>query len=187
MSRIGKKPIAIPDKVKVAVNQRKVTVEGPAGKLEQSFPAGVAIAVDEKAKVVTITREGDLKKVRAFHGMTRALINNMVNGVKTPFSKTLEIHGTGYQAETKGTVLELDIGFTNKVKMDVPKGIEVKVDGKARPVVVVISGADKQVVGQFSAEIRAIRPPSPYGENKGIRYRGEVIRKKAGKAFGEKK
>ena len=184
MSRIGKKPIEIPAGVKVNVAKRKVSVEGPGGKLEHEFPYGVAIAVE--GNVVKITRETDKKEHRAFHGMTRALIGNMVKGVKTPFEKVLEIHGTGYAADLKGQVLELDIGFTNKVNMKLPKGIEIKID-KQRPVVVRVLGADKQAVGQFSAEIRAIRPPSPYGENKGIRYRGEVIRKKAGKAFGEKK
>jgi large subunit ribosomal protein L6 len=184
MSRIGKKPVEIPSGVKVNVAQRKVTVEGPSGKLEHTFPYGVKIAVE--GNLVKVDREGDLKQHRAFHGMTRALIGNMVKGVKTPFEKVLEIHGTGYQADTKGQVLELDIGFTNKVNLKIPKGLEVKID-KQRPVVVRVLGADKQAVGQFSAEIRKIRPPSPYGENKGIRYRGETIRKKAGKAFGEKK
>lgn len=184
MSRIGKKPVEIPAGVKVSVAQRKVTVEGPSGKLEHTFPVGVAIAVD--GNKVNVTREGETKQHRAFHGMTRALINNMVQGVKTPFEKVLEIHGTGYAADVKGQELELDIGFSNKVKLKIPKGIEIKVD-KQRPVVVRVIGADKQAVGQLAAEIRKIRPPSPYGENKGIRYRGEVIRKKAGKAFGEKK
>lgn len=184
MSRIGKKPVEIPAGVKVNVAQRKVTVEGPSGKLEHTFPFGVAIAIE--GNKVNITRSSDSKQHRAFHGMTRALISNMVTGVKTPFEKILEIHGTGYNADLKGPDLELDIGFSNKVKIRVPKGIEVKID-KQRPVVVRVLGADKQAVGQLCAEIRKIRPPSPYGENKGIRYRGESIRKKAGKAFGEKK
>lgn len=184
MSRIGKKPIEIPAGVKINVAQRKVQVEGPSGKLEHTFPYGVAIAVE--GNLVKISRTSDSKEHRAFHGMTRALISNMVNGCKTPFEKILEIHGTGYQADVKGQKLELDIGFSNKINIDIPKGIEIKID-KQRPVVVRVLGADKQTVGQLSAEIRAIRPPSPYGENKGIRYRGESIRKKAGKAFGEKK
>lgn len=184
MSRIGKKPVAIPAGVKVAVAQRKVSVEGPAGKLEHTFPYGVKIAVE--GSNVNVAREGDSKETRAFHGLTRALINNMVNGVKTPFEKILEVHGTGFAASVAGKNLELEVGFTNKIVMEIPKGLEVKID-KQKPVVLRIIGADKQAVGQLSAEIRKIRPPSPYGDNKGIRYRDEVIRKKAGKAFGEKK
>ena len=184
MSRIGKKPVAIPAGVKVAVAQRKVSVEGPAGKLEHTFPFGVKIAVE--GSTVHIAREGDSKETRAFHGLTRALINNMVTGVKTPFEKILEVHGTGFAAAVAGKNLELEVGFTNKIVMEIPKGLEVKID-KQKPVVLRIIGADKQAVGQLSAEIRKIRPPSPYGDNKGIRYRDEVIRKKAGKAFGEKK
>lgn len=184
MSRIGKKPVAIPAGVKVAVAQRKVSVEGPAGKLEHTFPYGVKIAVE--GSNVNVAREGDSKETRAFHGLTRALINNMVTGVKTPFEKILEVHGTGFAANVAGKNLELEVGFTNKIVMEIPKGLEVKID-KQKPVVLRIIGADKQAVGQLSAEIRKIRPPSPYGDNKGIRYRDEVIRKKAGKAFGEKK
>jgi large subunit ribosomal protein L6 len=184
MSRIGKKPVAIPAGVKVAVAQRKVSVEGPAGKLEHTFPFGVKIAVE--GSNVSIAREGDSKETRAYHGLTRALINNMVTGVKTPFEKILEVHGTGFAAAVAGKNLELEVGFTNKIVMEIPKGLEVKID-KQKPVVLRIIGADKQAVGQLSAEIRKIRPPSPYGDNKGIRYRDEVIRKKAGKAFGEKK
>lgn len=184
MSRIGKKPVSIPAGVKVNVAQRKVTVEGPAGRLEHTFPLGVGIAVE--GSTVTITRERDSKEARAFHGLTRALINNMVNGAKAPFEKILEIHGTGFNASVAGKDLELELGFTNKIKMPIPKGLEVKVD-KAKPIVVRVLGADKQAVGQLAAEIRKLRAPSPYGENKGVRYRGEVIRKKAGKAFGEKK
>ena len=184
MSRIGKKPVAIPAGVKVVVAQRKVSVEGPAGKLEHTFPFGVKIAVE--GSNVSIAREGDSKETRAYHGLTRALINNMVTGVKTPFEKILEVHGTGFAAAVAGKNLELEVGFTNKIVMEIPKGLEVKID-KQKPVVLRIIGADKQAVGQLSAEIRKIRPPSPYGDNKGIRYRDEVIRKKAGKAFGEKK
>jgi len=184
MSRIGKKPVAIPAGVKVAVAQRKVSVEGPAGKLEHTFPFGVKIAVE--GSNVNIAREGDSKETRAYHGLTRALINNMVTGVKTPFEKILEVHGTGFAAAVTGKNLELEVGFTNKIVMEIPKGLEVKID-KQKPVVLRIIGADKQAVGQLSAEIRKVRPPSPYGDNKGIRYRNEVIRKKAGKAFGEKK
>jgi large subunit ribosomal protein L6 len=120
------------------------------------------------------------------HGTTRSLLSNMINGVKTPFEKILEIHGTGYSAVVSGQTLELDIGFSNKIKVDIPQGVEVKPQ-KGRPIIVKVIGADRQAVGQLSAVIRSKRPPSPYGDNKGIRYQGEQIRKKAGKAFGDKK
>lgn len=184
MSRIGKQPIPVPRGVKIDVQGRRVRVEGPKGQLEHTFPTGVEIQLDNG--VVHVTRQGDEKRLRAFHGMTRALIANMVAGVAKPFEKVLEIHGTGYSANPQGQKLELDIGFSNKVQVEVPSGLDVKAD-KGRPVVLTISGADKAAVGQLAANIRALRPPSPYGDNKGIRYRGEVIRKKAGKAFGDKK
>lgn len=185
MSRIGKKPITVPAGVTVAVAGRKVTVKGPKGQNEHTFPEGVNIAV--AGNQVSVTRDSDEKEHRAFHGMTRALIANMVQGVKEPWSKTLEIHGTGYRASIAGKDLELDVGFSNKVRLPIPAGLEVKADEKARPVIVTITGVDKQRVGQLAAEIRKIRPPTPYSDNKGVRYRGETIRKKAGKAFGEKK
>lgn len=185
MSRIGNKPVTIPKGVKVSVEQgRTVQVEGPKGTLAHTFPDGVSVALE--GETLTITRASDSKRHRAFHGMTRALVHNMVHGVHTPFEKVLEIHGTGYTATVSGNELELDIGFTNKVKVKIPAGITVTAD-KGRPVVVKVSGADKQAVGQLCAVIRAKRPPTPYGDNKGIRYRGEAMRKKAGKAFGDKK
>ena len=184
MSRIGKQPVVIPDKVKVTIDGRTVTAEGPKGTLKQSFPYGVSITVE--GKTLTVTRESDTKQHRAFHGMTRAIVSNMVKGVHTPWTKTLEIHGTGYSAVSSGNSLELDIGFSNKIKVAVPDGIEIKIE-KGRPVVMHLIGADKQAIGQLAAVIRSKRPPSPYGDNKGIRYRGEFIRKKAGKAFGDKK
>jgi len=184
MSRIGKKPVRLPKGVKVSVDGRHVKVEGPVGTLEHTFPDGIGIAVD--GDTITVTRAGESKQQRAFHGMTRALIANMVEGSAAPFEKILEIHGTGYSAVVSGSELELDIGFSNKVKIAIPSGLKVEPQ-KGRPVVVKINGADKQAVGQLAAVIRSKRPPSPYGDNKGIRYRGESIRKKAGKAFGDKK
>lgn len=184
MSRIGKKPIAVPTGVTVTVDKRKVAVKGPKGQLEHTFPEGVNIKLE--GNTVTVTRDSDQKEHRAFHGMARALISNMVTGVKEPWVKVLEIHGTGFRASA-GRELELDLGFSNKVKVAIPTGLDVKVDDKARPVVVTITGCDKQRVGQLAAEVRKVRPPTPYSDNKGVRYRGEVIRKKAGKAFGEKK
>ncbi len=185
MSRIGLKPIEIPSGVKVNINKRQVTVEGPKGNLEHTFPAGVDFTLE--GTTLKVQRTSDLKKHRAFHGMARALIANMVQGVKTPWTKVLEIHGTGFNAIVQGQELELDIGFTNKPRVKIPDGLEVKAN-KGRPAIVTITGPNKQAVGQLAAVIRAKRPPSPYGgDNKGIRYQGEVIRKKAGKAFGDKK
>jgi large subunit ribosomal protein L6 len=185
MSRIGLKPVEIPSGVKVNVSQRHVTVEGPKGNLSHTFPAGVDFQLE--GNILKVSRASDTKQHRAFHGMARALIANMVRGVKTPWEKVLEIHGTGFNATVQGQELELEIGFTNKPRIRIPDGLEVKAQ-KGRPAVVTIIGADKQAVGQLAAVIRSKRPPSPYGsDNKGIRYRGEVIRKKAGKAFGDKK
>jgi large subunit ribosomal protein L6 len=184
MSRIGKKPISVPSGVTVTVNGGNVQVKGPKGELSHTFPAGVGIAVENNT--VTVTRDSDLKFHRALHGTARALVSNMVAGVKEPFEKILEIHGTGYSAVVSGQTLELDIGFSNKIQIEIPMGVEVK-PVKGRPIVVKVSGPDKQKVGQLCATIRSKRPPSPYGDNKGIRYRGETIRKKAGKAFGDKK
>jgi len=184
MSRIGHKPIAVPSGVNVAVDGRRVSVDGPKGSLAHTFPYGVEIALD--GSTLEVSRVDDKKESRAFHGMTRALLANMVAGVKEPFVKSLEIVGTGFQATVAGDELELDIGFSNKVHVPIPPGLEIEVK-KGRPIEMKISGADKQAVGQLAAVIRSKRPPSPYGDNKGIRYRGEQIRKKAGKAFGEKK
>jgi large subunit ribosomal protein L6 len=185
MSRIGLKPIEIPSGIKVNINKRQVTVEGPKGTLNHTFPAGVDFSLE--GSTLKVARASDTKQHRAFHGMARALIANMVIGVKTPFEKVLEIHGTGFNAVVEGQELELDIGFTDKPRIKIPAGLEVKAL-KGRPAVVTIKGSDKQAVGQLAAVIRSKRPPSPYGgDNKGIRYQGETIRKKAGKAFGDKK
>ncbi len=184
MSRIGKKPIPVPSGVTVMVSGRQVSVKGPKGELSHTFPEGVGIALADN--IVTVTRESDQKRHRAMHGTARALLFNMVSGVKQPFEKILEIHGTGYSAVVSGSILELDIGFSNKIKLDIPMGVEVEPQ-RGRPFIVKIRGANKQTVGQLAAVVRSKRPPSPYGDNKGIRYKGEAIRKKAGKAFGEKK
>ena len=184
MSRIGKKPIDIPSGVKVEVDLRTVRVEGPKGNLKHTFPHGVTIAVE--GSQVKVDRASEKKEHRAFHGLTRALIANMIKGVKEHFQKVLEIHGTGFNATLNGNKLTLDIGYSNNIIVDVPEGLDVKID-KGRPVVLTISGANKQAVGQLAATIRSKRTPTPYGDNKGVRYRGEVIRKKAGKGFGDKK
>lgn len=184
MSRIGKKPIPVPSGVTVSVSGQTVNVKGPKGELQHTFPSGVGIAVE--GSTVNVTRDSDLKFHRSLHGTARALVSNMVTGVKQPFERILEIHGTGYSAIVSGQTLELDIGFSNKVHVAIPDGVTIDPQ-KGRPIVVKVTGADKQAVGQVCAIIRSKRPPSPYGDNKGIRYRGEAIRKKAGKAFGDKK
>lgn len=184
MSRIGKKPIPVPSGVTVTLAGSDVTVKGPKGELKHTLPRGISLEVDKEA--LRVDRSSDNKQNRAFHGLTRALLNNMVQGVKTPWSKILEVHGTGFGAVVQGDSIELDLGFSNKINVKIPQGLEVKAE-KGRPTKVTITGPDKQSVGQLAAVIRSKRPPSPYSDNKGVRYRGEVIRKKAGKAFGDKK
>ncbi|MCG8448825.1 MAG: 50S ribosomal protein L6 [Pirellulales bacterium] len=178
MSRIGKKPVAIPSGVKVNVANQEITVEGKLGKLVWSHRPELTVAVDEQAKSVVVTREGDNRENRALHGLTRALIQNMVIGVSQGYEKRLEIHGVGYLAAIQGNVLQLRVGFANEIHKTIPAGVEVTCPDQTH---VVIKGVDKQKVGQFAAEVRAVRKPEPY-KGKGIHYEGEQIRRKAGKA-----
>tara|TARA_R110002072_G_scaffold173600_2_gene328391 strand:+ start:183954 stop:184502 length:549 start_codon:yes stop_codon:yes gene_type:complete len=182
MSRIGKKPIEIPAKVEVSVSGRDVTVKGPNGTLQWQHPEGVSVEVDSEAKRVTVTRESDAGSLRAFHGLTRALLNNMVVGVVEHFEKRLEIQGVGYQATLSGGELRLQVGFSHSVDLKVPSDIDCSL---VSPTLIVVKGCNKHSVGQFAANIRAVRPPEPY-KGKGIRYQGEHVRRKAGKAFGSK-
>jgi large subunit ribosomal protein L6 len=177
MSRIGKQPIALPEKVEVTINGMDVTVKGPKGSLSQSFHPDITIAQEEGE--IVVTRPTDQRHHRALHGLTRALLNNMVVGVSEGFNKVLEIHGVGYSAEMQGTTLVLRVGFSHDVIVEPPENISFKVEDRGRTVFV--DGIDKQVVGQVAAEIRKWRPPEPY-KGKGIRYRGEYVRRKAGKA-----
>ena len=177
MSRIGKQPITIPNGVKVAVADGKVKVEGPKGKLEITYHPNMKVESDGKS--LKVTRPDDVRQNRALHGLTRALINNMVVGVTTGYEKKLKIEGVGYQATMKGTGVELTVGFANRILHTPPEGITVAVPD---PTTIVISGADKQKVGQFAAEVRASRKPEPY-KGKGVRYEGEVVRRKEGKSF----
>jgi large subunit ribosomal protein L6 len=177
MSRIGKQPVILPAGVKVSVANRLVKVEGPKGKLEFTHHPGVNVAAD--AKGITVTRPDDARLSRALHGTTRALIANMVKGVTTGFEKKLKIEGVGYQAAVKNKAVELTVGFANRIVHNQPEGITVAVPD---PTTIVVSGADKQKVGQFAAEIRASRKPEPY-KGKGVRYEGEVVRRKEGKSF----
>ena len=180
MSRIGKKPVDVPKGVKVAVADRRISVEGPKGKLEWTHRPEVQVSADEKAVAVAVDESllGD-RRVRALWGTTRALINNMMIGVSKGYEKKLEIHGVGWTAAVAGQSLKLNVGYANAIEMPIPVGVTVAVEKQ----LITITGADKQVVGQFAAACRATRPPEPYN-GKGIRYADEIVRKKEGKQFG---
>ncbi|MEX2174849.1 MAG: 50S ribosomal protein L6 [Pirellulaceae bacterium] len=178
MSRIGNKPIPVLDGVKIAVDGRLVRVEGPKGKLEWEHRQEVSVKLDDDGKQLTVARQNDEREARAFHGLTRALINNMIFGVKNGYEKRLEIVGVGYQASLKGKMLHLRVGFANELVREVPVGLTVTVPDQTH---VVIQGVDKQLVGQFAAEVRSLRKPEPY-KGKGVRYQGEQIKLKPGKA-----
>lgn len=180
MSRIGKKPIQIPDKVKVAVNGQQITVEGPLGKLEYSFRPEISLTVEDNN--ITVSPKVQTRDARAFHGLTRALIQNMIVGVTQGYEKKLEIFGTGYLAAIQGQVLQLRVGFANEIQCKIPSGVEVKCTDQQH---VVVKGIDKQKVTQFAAQVRAVRKAEPY-LGKGIKYEGEVIRRKEGKAATKK-
>ena len=176
MSRIGNKPVVVPSGVTVTVEGSTVKVKGPKGELSQAFRPEVTVVVNDGK--VTVERSGEEKSVKALHGLTRALIANMVQGVTGGYKKTLEIVGVGYKAEKKGNTLVLTVGYSHPVPYPEPEGIKLSTTS---PTVVVIEGTDKQKVGQVAAELRDVRPPEPY-KGKGIRYQGEQVRRKAGKA-----
>lgn len=176
MSRIGKEPIAVPQGVNVNVSGSTVKVKGPKGELSLDWRDEVKVAVE--GAEVKVTRQGETREARSLHGLTRTLISNMVTGVSEGFEKKLEIVGVGYKAEVKGRSVTLNLGFSNPIDYNLPKGIDVKVDKQTS---VTVSGADKQLVGQVAAELRGFRPPEPY-KGKGVKYAGEHIRRKAGKA-----
>ena len=178
MSRIGKLPVALVNGVKVGVVDGSIRVEGPKGALERKCPQEVSLQID--AERVTVVRADDSKRARSMHGLIRSLVANMVTGVTRGFEKTLELRGTGYRVEAKGPrTLVIDVGFSHKVEFALPEGISAAVGDKN--VKVTLAGSDKRLVGQVAADIRRLRPPEPY-KGKGIRYEGEVVRKKAGKA-----
>ncbi len=181
MSRIGRKPIEIPAGVEVKIDGNTVTVKGPKGTLTQSFNSRMNVAVEGNEVVVTRPSEENLDK--SLHGLTRTLIANMVHGVVTPFTKELEVNGVGYRAAKQGKDLVMNLGYSHQVIVPEIEGITIEVPG---PNKVVVSGPDKQKVGQFAAEIREKRPPEPY-KGKGIKYADEVIRRKEGKAGKGKK
>ena len=180
MSRVGKQPVVIPDQVKVSIQDNVVTVRGPLGTLTQTVPEGIVAAVENN--LIVVGRQRDVKQLRALHGLTRSLLSNMVVGVASGYEKGLEIHGIGYSAQVQGRNLVMDVGFAKPVTMPMPDGIDVEVMDQTNPARFKVKGYDKQMVGEFAARVRRVRPPEPY-QGKGIRYADEHIRRKAGKTF----
>lgn len=176
MSRVGNKPVDLPDGVDVKIDGSLIKVKGSKGELTRTFHERISFSLDDG--VVTVTRPDDARESRALHGLSRALLNNMVVGVSDGFRKELEIHGVGYRAAMKGRDLELLVGFSHPVIVEAPEGITFEVPEQTK---IVVSGIDKEQVGQVAANIRKVRPPEPY-KGKGIRYVGEYVRRKAGKA-----
>jgi len=177
MSRVGKKIIPIPTGVELKVSGRMVTAKGPKGQLSYETLPGIEVDVQEASAQVRQTSTE--KTARALHGLSRAMVNNLVEGVSKGFSKGLEIHGTGYRAQVQGRALVLTLGFSHPIEYPLPEGIDAKVEQNK----ILISGIDKALVGQVAAEVRKFRPPEPY-KGKGIRYDGEFVRRKAGKSAG---
>jgi large subunit ribosomal protein L6 len=183
MSRIGRKPVSVPANVKVSIVDSTINVEGPKGKLSFSHRPEIAVDFDESARQVKVTRRDDERLSRSLHGLTRSLVANMVEGVSTGYTRKLEIVGVGYQAQLKkANTVALQVGYANQIVLEAPPGVSVAVPDATH---ITITGADKQAVGQFAAVVRKVRPPEPY-KGKGIRYEGEAVRRKAGKAFGSK-
>ena len=178
MSRIGRKPVSIPQGVKLNLDGAVVRAEGPKGKLSQPIPVGLTAKIENNQLV--ISRSGEDRKVRALHGLARALMFNMVTGVKDGFERKLEIVGIGYRAQLQGRVITLALGYSHPVLFPLPEGVTAEID---RQVSITLRGADKAVLGQTAAKLRALRKPDPY-KGKGIRYANEVVRKKVGKKAG---
>lgn len=183
MSRIGRKPVPVPPNVKVAIADSTIQVEGPKGKLSFTYRPEIDIKYDQGGAEITCSRADDERLSRSLHGLTRSLVANMVQGVTTGYTKKLEIVGVGFQAQLKkANTVALQVGYANQVVLEAPPGVTVTVPDATH---ISVTGADKQAVGQFAAVIRKVRPPEPY-KGKGIRYEGEFVRRKAGKAFGAK-
>ncbi len=178
MSRVGKQPIAIPSGVTVTLNGRTVSVQGKGGTLSIEHRPEITVQVDNDAKEVVVTRDNDTRQSRAYHGLTRSLIQNMVTGVVEGYKKELEIVGVGWNAQVQGRKVNLNLGYADTRVVNIPEGVNVNVQGNKLE----ITGPDKQAVGQCAAEIRSHRKPEPYN-GKGVKYAGEVITRKAGKAF----
>jgi large subunit ribosomal protein L6 len=178
VSRIGKLPVTSPTGVKVAVDANALRLEGPKGKLQTALPAGVDVKVE--GNVLRVERQTEDRRVRALHGLTRKLIANMTQGVSQGFTRVLDINGVGYRAEVKGQEIHMTLGYSHPVVFPLPAGVTAAVE---RQVIITLSSADRQVLGETAAKIRSLRPPEPY-KGKGIKYREEVIKRKAGKAVG---
>ena len=177
MSRIGRLPVPVPAGVDVTINGNEVTVKGPKGTLSRTIAQPLSVTRQEDGTIL-VTRPNDERESRSLHGLSRTLINNMVVGVTEGYSKQLEIVGTGYRAAQKGTGIELSLGFSHTVTVEPPEGIDLKVEGNLK---IIVSGISKERVGEVAANIRKIRPPEPY-KGKGVRYAGENVRRKVGKA-----
>jgi large subunit ribosomal protein L6 len=176
MSRIGIRPVALPQGVKVSINAGMIHVEGPKGKLEQEFKPVVDFKIEQNA--VSVTRKEDTKQAKSYHGLYRNLLNNMIIGVSAGFSRSLIINGVGYKADIKGELLTLSLGYSNDIVVMIPKGLTIAVEPNGK---LVVHGIDKQKVGKLASEIRSLRGPEPY-KGKGIRYEDETIRRKVGKS-----
>ncbi len=175
MSKIGKMPISIPEKTEVKISSNLVSVKGPKGELSWQVPKG--IKVEQLENVLNVTRSSDEKEIKSFHGLSRSIIANMIQGVNDGYEKTLEINGVGFKAEVKEKTIVLNVGFSHSVILPIMDGIEIKIEKND----IKISGINKEVVGEMAARIRAVKKPEPY-KGKGIKYKDEVIRRKAGKA-----
>ncbi len=175
MSRIGNKPITVPEGVEVSLNEQKITVKGPKGTLEREIHENITVKLENG--VITVTRPNDEKENRSLHGLTRTLINNMIQGVSQEYTKQLEINGVGYRAAKQGKTLVLNLGYSHTVNIDEPNGITFEVPN---PNTIIVKGIDKELVGQTAAEVRSKRPPEVY-RGKGIKYADEHIRRKEGK------
>lgn len=180
MSRIGKKPISVPQGVELKIGEGYAEVKGPLGSVRQEFPSSISVEFDQGKREILVARPDDERRSRAFHGLTRALLANAVNGVVQNFQKSLSIVGTGYNAKLKGKHLELQVGFCLPVSLMIPEGLKVEVP---MPTKIVIKGCDRHLVGQFAANVRRVRPPENY-KGKGIRYTDEVVKLKASKSVG---
>ncbi len=176
MSRIGKKPVPVPSGVSVSIDAQSVVVKGPKGELSRTLPGEVSLT--QEGETIVVSRQDDSRTARSRHGLSRTLVSNMVEGVSKGFEKRLEIKGVGYRAAVKGKALTLNLGYSHPVEFDPPAGIEFKVENNTN---VIVTGIDKELVGTVAAKIRDARPPEPY-KGKGVRYLGEMVRRKAGKA-----
>jgi len=187
MSRLGKKPIDVPSSVKVNITAGSIAMEGPKGKLSFGYRPEVSVAFDSENKKLTVNRQDDSRLAKALHGLTRAILANMVYGVVNGYSKTLEVYGTGYGVKQEGNFIALTVGYANVVKIAIPKDVKVTITvpqakSNTTPAVFTIAGPDKQVIGELASDIRRVKKPEPYN-GKGIRYQGEHIRRKVGKAL----